>query len=84
MTEQKEFPRFTNRTASAELTPDPPIFPGCGRKRLLYEVAAAVIKQAKLPAYKAQTAIYSLSYVLHHRREELNLKDIWKTQSVPD
>ncbi len=82
--EQKNFRAFTNRTASAELTPDRQYFMDAVAKRLLYEVAAAVIKQAKLPAYKAQTAIYSLSYVLHHRREELNLKDIWKTQSVPD
>lgn len=81
--EQKNFRAFTNRSAAAELVPDRQYFMDAVAKKLVYDVAAAVIKQAKLPSYKAQTASYCLAYVLHYRRAKLDLKDIWKTQTVP-
>lgn len=81
--EQKNFRAFTIRTADAKIDVDRQYFMDAVSKRLLYESASSVVKKAKLPAYRAQTVNYSLALVLKKLRESVDLKEIWRVQSVP-
>lgn len=82
--EQKNFGAFTLRAAKESIIVDQQYFKELVAKCLLYRAAVKLVKELKLPAYKAQTARYSVAYVLSKFRDKLDLKEIWKKQAAPE
>lgn len=84
---QKNFAVFMDRLRKSngkDWKPDADYFRELIGKAILFKSAESIVRQMKVPAYRANVVAYTIAYISHRAIGRVNFQKIWERQKISE